>query len=186
MFDWEALKQPSQPWDQLLPCLWSRKEITEYTNQDKGQSVLFALPYQINPLLYGSWFFFFRCSSASSKKQGTTKKHSLINLSCLFIEHDIKTHRDAHTLTEARSHTLRSICNPYLRQANTPGASLSRSFHRSVIIPGQEHLTRMTNLYSARCPGWLRLPCRFYFRRDSVIVEASYDWNGDKSHKGET
>lgn len=22
MFDWEALKQPSQPWDQLLPCLY--------------------------------------------------------------------------------------------------------------------------------------------------------------------
>lgn len=46
-----------------------------------------------------------------------------------------------------------------------------------------QHLAGVTNLHSARCPGWLRMPRLFNFRCDSVITEASCDWNGDKLHK---
>lgn len=96
-------------------------------------------------------------------------------------------HTQMHIHSQRHGHTHSGVYAILSWDRQTPPVHHSpRSFQRSVIIPGQKHLGRMTNLHSARCPGWLRLPCRFCFRRDSVIAEASYDWNGDKSHKGET
>lgn len=61
--------------------------------------------------------------------------------------------RLSHRVMSFYRDTLRSVCNPELRQADTPGASLRHPFHRYVIVPRQKHLNRMTNLRLTRCPG---------------------------------
>lgn len=191
MFEWEALKQPSQLGDKLLPCLGqAESNLMEYTNEDKGWRVLFALLSVTKPLLYGSQFDFdaVQLPLKSRRQQSTLQRHFAFDWvveSCLFIELNTNTQMRKHSQRHGHTHSGVYAISSWDRQ--TPPVHHSpRSFQRSVIIPGQKHLGRMTNLHSARCPGWLSLPCRFYFRRDSVIAEASYDWNGDKSHKGET
>lgn len=109
---------------------------------------------------------------------------------CLWYSHiDVSFYRTWDNHTQMHTHTFSStqssVSQPTVETDRHPWCItllfISWICHRPRTT-GQ-HLARVTNLHSARCPGWLRTPRLFNFRCDSVITEASCDWNGDKLHK---
>lgn len=110
MFDWEALKQSSQLWDKLLPCLEpaGRKLRNTHRKHKSGQGTIctFCLLSLTNPLLYGSQFYFVAVQlPLKSRRRQRNFAFDWVVESCLFIELNTNTHRCTYTHRSTVTHT---------------------------------------------------------------------------------
>lgn len=105
MFDWEALKQPSQRRDQLLPCLHIAGRKSQNTQIRTRDNLYFLLCSNWPTRFYMAPLCFFLFSAASSRKQETTKNTIWLICKVMSFYRAWHKHTKMHIHSQKHGHT---------------------------------------------------------------------------------